>query len=379
MNRFKKLISICALTVVGGSTIVLGLPPDPEEANWKGPRNNCYNYATDTKSNDFKQPGGFPWENAGANLTAPAWCTKVTARAVGDGLVTIAWTAGDPIPEPPTGFNLVALGGLAGVKGGGGDYHWWRRNADGTWSHKRGATPAKATYTDGANNEVPITDPRAAAQRDGYDLCGFMGVAKVPVTERVDPSAPTSDETRVGPITNSGVPSPGMYIPGSDLQPTIPLLDITNEVPDPQWTGVIAGDSAGFGVWAGIGIVTPTFPPYMRVFQGVVAVYDDLDGTTITYYNDNNGMEAFLAGLVMPVGACCILPDPNECAVTTEAECRGLGRTYRGHGTDCSDPEICNVPAVSEWGMIAMVLLVLTAATVIMSRRRAFLEGHPMT
>ncbi len=115
------------------------------------------------------------------------------------------------------------------------------------------------------------------------------------------------------------------------------------------------------------------------------------------------------------LGACV---DNLGCFEDVQTECEGGGGTYLGDGTQCPTGACCSsggtmcscqeaitefdcsilqgsffegaicdnvcidgncIPAVSEWGMIAMVLLVLTAATVIMSRRRAFLEGHPMT
>lgn len=35
------------------------------------------------------------------------------------------------------------------------DYHWWRKDEDGTWSHKLGANPISYTDNDGS----PIYDP----------------------------------------------------------------------------------------------------------------------------------------------------------------------------------------------------------------------------
>ena len=46
------------------------------------------------------------------------------------------------------------------------DYHWYRQNPDGTWSHKRGPTPV----TNKDNNGNPIQNPKEAAVLAGYTL-----------------------------------------------------------------------------------------------------------------------------------------------------------------------------------------------------------------
>ncbi len=65
-------------------------------------------------------------------------------------------------------------------------------------------------------------------------------------------------------------------------------------------------------------------------------------------------------------GAC--LYDPYHCFVVPQYTC-GNGRgAYLGDGSTC--PEDLPVPAVSEWGLIAMMLLALTAGTIVLMRRR---------
>ncbi len=71
--------------------------------------------------------------------------------------------------------------------------------------------------------------------------------------------------------------------------------------------------------------------------------------------------------LVNELGACCA--DDGTCTETTEADCDG---TWLGLGTDC-DPNPCAqppIPTVSEWGLIIMTLLLLTAGTIIFGRLR---------
>lgn len=54
----------------------------------------------------------------------------------------------------------------------GTDYHWYRRNDDGTWSHKPGSTPIISWDASGNT----ITDP-ATCDRGIYD--GFLGYYEV--------------------------------------------------------------------------------------------------------------------------------------------------------------------------------------------------------
>lgn len=304
---------VACVTLLGITGHATGLPPNPDLDNWRGPRNNCYNYAINQKDNDFKQPGGLPWPGAGgpAVLTVMQWCDKVMGRAAGDGLVNIAWQPGQPIPAPPQGFNLVAFGAVAGTKGRDdntdGDYHWWRLNGDGSWSHKRGQQAAKTTYTDANRMEQPLTDPRDPAQTDGYTLCGFMGVPKNPrPANHIDPGlqAPSSG-VRVWDLRYSGFEDYSRDFVGFDatlLMSHLPTISPANEVPNPNWVDGIFRDDRGFSFLPGSGITG--FPAYMQCFNGVVAVYSDLDGTEIRYYNDNNGLCDFVPapGSVMAFG-----------------------------------------------------------------------------
>jgi hypothetical protein len=76
-------------------------------------------------------------------------------------------------------------------------------------------------------------------------------------------------------------------------------------------------------------------------------------------------------------GACCTQGD--ECTlVASQSACTAMSGTYQGDGTAC--PAACyaedhNIPAVSEWGMVVLVILVLAAGTVVIRRARA-LKAH---
>jgi hypothetical protein len=60
---------------------------------------------------------------------------------------------------------------------GDNDYHWYRQEPDGTWSHKRGNTAASRVDASGK----PITNPETADRKypgsDDYDkFCGYLCV-----------------------------------------------------------------------------------------------------------------------------------------------------------------------------------------------------------
>jgi len=65
-----------------------------------------------------------------------------------------------------------------------GDYHWYRENGDGTWSHKQGGTPATdqigiKILPNGIKEEIKgiITNPQEAAFIVGYtNFIGYFSV-----------------------------------------------------------------------------------------------------------------------------------------------------------------------------------------------------------
>jgi hypothetical protein len=80
----------------------------------------------------------------------------------------------DP-PSPPPGYDSVALAIDTGI-----DYHWYRQDSHGRWSHKPGNT--SATDVDASGN--PITNPETA-DRDysvtsGFNYSVFCGYFYVP-------------------------------------------------------------------------------------------------------------------------------------------------------------------------------------------------------
>lgn len=75
-------------------------------------------------------------------------------------------------------------------------------------------------------------------------------------------------------------------------------------------------------------------------------------------------------------GACCL--PANGCALCVNYDaCVKLGGRYLGDGTTSCAHDAAGdcIPTVSEWGLLVMAVLVLTAATVVIMRRRAMVHG----
>lgn len=123
--------------------------------------NNCYNYSCNIRTGTYAQPG-----RASGNMYGSINCAEVGAGAVSDGLVATDCDRGCGCREC---CHQVAL-----VVAPGWDYHWYRRDRNGRWSHKPGGTPA--TNLDNSGNI--ITDPRTADRGFYTVFCGCYCVCK---------------------------------------------------------------------------------------------------------------------------------------------------------------------------------------------------------
>jgi hypothetical protein len=128
--------------------------------------NNCYNFALDARTDTVAQPG-----RASGFILTPS---KVTTRTVR----LYAWY--DNLYDAPVADNkclpyahLVALA-VTPPAALAPDYHWWRKNEDGMWSHKAGAT--EATRLDESGRA--ITDPRRCDRGRYTQFVGFMCVER---------------------------------------------------------------------------------------------------------------------------------------------------------------------------------------------------------
>jgi hypothetical protein len=140
--------------------LFLWRPPRYEPHRWNDNgfirwNNNCYNYACDIQTDTFAQPG-----LASGNKYDSLHCSEVANGALSDGL-----RAGSDAAACGPLCHKVAL-----VVAPGDDYHWYRLDENGMWSHKPGHT--EATNLD--HLDRPITDPRNADRGPYKDFCGFF-------------------------------------------------------------------------------------------------------------------------------------------------------------------------------------------------------------
>ena len=139
------------------------------DANGIQYKNNCYNYACDMQTGTYAQPGqasGYTYH------WAAMLCQEVRDAAVSDGLVPVDCDSGC---GPSECSHQVALVIRPGIEEG--DFHWYRKDRDGRWSHKLGGSPA----TNLDNSKNIITDPRTADRGSYTDFCGCYCVDKTKV------------------------------------------------------------------------------------------------------------------------------------------------------------------------------------------------------
>ncbi len=130
-------------------------------------RNNCYNYGNDRMTNTFAQPG----RSCGHLSRRPFTCVTVTRAALCDGLEQLN---PNMVPrEAELAEKAREFGGSGGhvlaLVVWGRDFHWYRRDSNGTWSHKPGSTRAR----DIDNSGRKIYDVRRA-DHGPYRFCGFF-------------------------------------------------------------------------------------------------------------------------------------------------------------------------------------------------------------
>jgi hypothetical protein len=111
--------------------------------------NNCYNYACNKRTDTFARPG-----MAGGRPFTAFTCMDLTNAALADGLRAIDCDLACPAGSYK---KALVLDPDLPVR----DYHWYRQDRDGTWSHKPGQ--AKATNVDATQSR--ILDPRTADRR----------------------------------------------------------------------------------------------------------------------------------------------------------------------------------------------------------------------
>jgi len=152
-------LSKAGLMSFGQGPRILSIPPyDP--GKWNNDhnirtKNNCYNYSNDKITNTFAQPG-----RGSGQMYSAIDCGNVESAAQRDGQVQI------PSPNvTPAAGHIIAL-----VVAPGYDYHWYRRDENGMWSHKPGQTPARNTDNSGR----PILSPETCDRGPYTSFCGYF-------------------------------------------------------------------------------------------------------------------------------------------------------------------------------------------------------------
>jgi hypothetical protein len=129
--------------------------------------NNCYNYANNKRTDSFAQPGKSSGQAFASHTTA-----ELQNRCNQDQLNVTTSTASAPNGQTKivmyTGYFYFEETGTYGY-----DFHLWRKDSNGMWSHKPGKTNATNLHAGGGT----ISDPAAltTSQRGGYDtLVGYF-------------------------------------------------------------------------------------------------------------------------------------------------------------------------------------------------------------
>lgn len=123
--------------------------------------NNCYNYASNKRTNTFAQPG----LGCGKMYTAIT-CEEVMRAALCDGL----HRRYDCFPSSEYPRHLVAMAVIPHPNPLYRDYHWYRKHSGGFWAHKPGRTSARDTDNSGHRIEDPIRCDRGSYTQ----FCGYF-------------------------------------------------------------------------------------------------------------------------------------------------------------------------------------------------------------
>ncbi len=148
----KKLASVSCPPCGGGDA------PSYNPSYWNNNStrrrsNNCYNYANNRATNTFAQPG-----RGSGQMYRSLTCGSVGPAAVRDGLRRV------PSFRASTPGWYTAL-----VIWPNRDYHWYRQDRNGCWSHKPGQTNARNTDNSGRR----IVDPRRCDRGPYVNFCSY--------------------------------------------------------------------------------------------------------------------------------------------------------------------------------------------------------------
>ena len=125
--------------------------PAFDPTKWSGLeqfQNNCYDYAIDRPDNYSREPGAL----AKLDPIVPWTRDVLISHATADGL--------RPIGGPNDCHGQDCWPVALFLRPADSDYHWYRRDDDGTWSHKEGPDAVTNLDEDGAVIRDPMTCAR---------------------------------------------------------------------------------------------------------------------------------------------------------------------------------------------------------------------------
>jgi hypothetical protein len=132
-------------------------------------RSNCYCYALSRYVGSYCEPG---LGSTGTPLPLPVQsCAASAAGLLADGARQVDRKTVYTVPT--TGHYIALAVKPPSDERDTGDYHFWRLDADGTWSYKAGDTLSRNTYRNGtALRDIEMADARGAYK----ELCGYYEV-----------------------------------------------------------------------------------------------------------------------------------------------------------------------------------------------------------
>lgn len=144
----------------------------PDWMVWnRQPCNNCYDYANQQLTDSFSQPG-----LGGGQKYVSHTCAAITAAAVRDGLAPVN-DAHTWLSAGSGWYVALVLGKVVGINGKyEPDFHWFKQDKSGCWSHKLGGGMPMDVDANGNKIKNPAT---ASLNFYGgmliYDkFCGFF-------------------------------------------------------------------------------------------------------------------------------------------------------------------------------------------------------------
>jgi hypothetical protein len=146
---------------------------------------NCYAYAVNSPGSGFLQPGSRGGTPEFTDLTGPNPARRAAAAATyftpAGMLRNMSADLGAPIStncnscctSPKRKIIAVTTDPMSSVGANHWDFHWYRKDADGAWSHKRGSLDAQRDDAGGAS---PICNPCSASRSyAGFDYKNVVG------------------------------------------------------------------------------------------------------------------------------------------------------------------------------------------------------------